>query len=107
MTSFAFILGVVPLVIGEGAGKEMRRSLGTAVFSGMIGVTVFGLLLTPVFYAVIIGWSGHKSAVPAAATPHAPAVPVHETKVDGAAPAGSITTAEGMRQHAGEGEGTS
>jgi multidrug efflux pump len=53
MTSFAFILGVAPLVIAEGAGAEMRRTLGTAVFSGMIGVTAFGLLLTPVFYYVI------------------------------------------------------
>jgi len=53
MTSFAFILGVVPLVLAQGAGAEMRRALGTAVFSGMIGVTFFGLLLTPVFYVVI------------------------------------------------------
>jgi multidrug efflux pump len=50
MTSFAFILGVVPLILAHGAGAEMRISLGTAVFSGMIGVTAFGLLLTPVFY---------------------------------------------------------
>jgi multidrug efflux pump subunit AcrB len=50
MTSLAFILGVVPLVIATGAGAEMRRSLGLAVFSGMIGVTLFGLFLTPVFY---------------------------------------------------------
>jgi multidrug efflux pump len=53
MTSFAFILGVVPLVTATGAGAEMRKSLGTAVFSGMLGVTVFGILLTPVFYVVI------------------------------------------------------
>ncbi len=53
MTSFAFILGVAPLVIAAGAGAEMRRALGTAVFSGMLGVTAFGLLLTPVFYYVI------------------------------------------------------
>jgi multidrug efflux pump len=53
MTSFAFILGVVPLLIGTGAGFEMRRTLGTAVFSGMLGVTFFGLLLTPVFFFVI------------------------------------------------------
>jgi multidrug efflux pump len=53
MTSFAFILGVVPLVLGHGAGAEMRRSLGTAVFSGMIGVTIFGILPTPVFYYVL------------------------------------------------------
>jgi multidrug efflux pump subunit AcrB len=50
MTSFAFILGVVPLLISEGAGAEMRRTLGTAVFSGMLGVTLFGIFLTPVFF---------------------------------------------------------
>jgi multidrug efflux pump len=50
MTSFAFILGVVPLVRASGAGAEMRRALGTAVFSGMIGVTIFGIFFTPIFY---------------------------------------------------------
>jgi multidrug efflux pump len=53
MTSFAFILGVVPLVIATGAGAEMRQALGVAVFSGMLGVTLFGIFLTPVFYYVI------------------------------------------------------
>ena len=53
MTSFAFILGVVPLVIAAGAGAEMRRTLGVAVFSGMLGVTLFGIFLTPVFFYVI------------------------------------------------------
>ena len=53
MTSFAFILGVVPLILSEGAGAEMRRTLGTAVFAGMLGVTAFGIFLTPVFYYVI------------------------------------------------------
>jgi multidrug efflux pump len=53
MTSFAFILGVLPLVIAHGAGAEMRRTLGTAVFAGMLGVTLFGIFLTPVFYVVI------------------------------------------------------
>ncbi|MDR6954365.1 hydrophobe/amphiphile efflux-1 (HAE1) family protein [Ancylobacter sp. 3268] len=52
MTSLAFILGVVPLVIATGAGSELRQALGTAVFSGMIGVTFFGLLFTPTFYVV-------------------------------------------------------
>lgn len=52
MTSFAFIMGVFPLVISQGAGAESRRLLGTAVFSGMLGVTLFGLLLTPVFYVI-------------------------------------------------------
>src|SRR5205814_403060 len=55
MTSLAFILGVVPLVVATGAGAEMRRSLGTAVFSGMLGVTLFGIFLTPVFFYVVQG----------------------------------------------------
>lgn len=54
MTSFAFILGVVPLVIANGAGAEMNQALGTAVFSGMIGVTFFGIFLIPVFFSVIM-----------------------------------------------------
>jgi multidrug efflux pump len=53
MTSFAFIFGVIPLMIASGAGAEMRRSLGIAVFSGMLGVTIFGIFLTPVFFFVI------------------------------------------------------
>ena len=53
MTSLAFILGVLPLVLAQGAGAEMRRTLGTAVFSGMLGVTLFGIFLTPVFFYVI------------------------------------------------------
>jgi len=55
MTAFSFILGVIPLLIATGAGAEMRQALGTAVFSGMLGVTVFGLFLTPVFYVVLRG----------------------------------------------------
>ncbi|MEO1656701.1 MAG: multidrug efflux RND transporter permease subunit [Pseudomonadota bacterium] len=58
MTSFAFILGVVPLMLATGAGYEMRQSLGTAVFSGMLGVTLFGLLFTPVFYVATRGLGG-------------------------------------------------
>ena len=65
MTSFAFALGVLPLVLGAGAGSEMRRSLGVAVFSGMLGVTAFGLLLTPVFYVVIRGLGQRRAAAPA------------------------------------------
>jgi multidrug efflux pump len=53
MTSLAFILGVLPLLLAQGAGAEMRRTLGTAVFAGMLGVTIFGLFLTPVFFYVI------------------------------------------------------
>jgi multidrug efflux pump subunit AcrB len=52
MTSLAFILGVLPLVVSHGAGAEMRQSLGVAVFSGMIGVTIFGLAFTPIFYVL-------------------------------------------------------
>ena len=57
MTSLAFILGVLPLLTGHGAGAEMRRTLGTTVFSGMLGVTIFGIFLTPVFFYVI-DWLG-------------------------------------------------
>jgi multidrug efflux pump len=57
MTSFAFIIGVIPLAVAAGAGAEMRRSLGIAVFSGMVGVTAFGIFLTPVFFSVIQGLS--------------------------------------------------
>jgi multidrug efflux pump subunit AcrB len=65
MTSFAFILGVFPLVIAEGAGAEMRQTLGTAVFYGMIGVTLFGLFLTPLFYFVVRWLGGQSAAAPA------------------------------------------
>ncbi|HEV2676037.1 MAG TPA: multidrug efflux RND transporter permease subunit [Aliidongia sp.] len=58
MTSIAFIMGVAPLVLSEGAGSEMRRAMGIAVFSGMLGVTLFGLVLTPVFYWTIRRLSG-------------------------------------------------
>jgi hydrophobe/amphiphile efflux-1 (HAE1) family protein len=72
MTAFAFILGVVPLVIATGPGAEMRQALGTAVFFGMLGVTLFGLFLTPVFYvtirALVIRFGRTKPAAPA--VPH-------------------------------------
>jgi multidrug efflux pump subunit AcrB len=91
MTSFAFILGVVPLVIATGAGAEMRRTLGTAVFAGMLGVTLFGLLLTPVFYYVVM-----RLVAGRAAQPHA--VPV---QADGAAhppvPDGAIEVQDATR----------
>jgi multidrug efflux pump len=57
MTSFAFILGVAPLMLGHGAGFEMRYSLGLAVFSGMLGVTFFGVFFTPVFYTLVDRWT--------------------------------------------------
>ena len=58
MTSLAFILGVLPLVVAEGAGAEKRRTLGLAVFSGMLGVTLFGIFLTPVFFYSLLRGSG-------------------------------------------------
>ena len=73
MTSIAFIAGVFPLVISRGAGAEMRQAMGVAVFAGMIGVTLFGLFLTPLFYVVLmkLGWKKksadapkHESSVP-------------------------------------------
>ncbi len=73
MTSFAFVLGVVPLVIAEGAGAEMRRTLGTAVFAGMIGVTLFGIFLTPVFYSVVRWLTGPGPAHSQPAVAPAPA----------------------------------
>ncbi len=66
MTSFAFIMGVVPLVLSHGAGAEMRHAMGVAVFSGMLGVTFFGLVFTPLFYVLIRRWS-ENSAVRRAA----------------------------------------
>jgi hydrophobe/amphiphile efflux-1 (HAE1) family protein len=74
MTSLAFILGVVPLVWAVGAGAELRQALGTAVFSGMIGVTFFGLIFTPVFY-VTSRWLGDLFARRRKAEPDAPAAP--------------------------------
>jgi multidrug efflux pump subunit AcrB len=78
MTSFAFILGVLPLVRATGAGSEMRRSLGVAVFSGMLGVTAFGLFFTPVFYAtvrwVVDRMARKRPETPAAREQHAPEV---------------------------------
>ncbi|HWZ58768.1 MAG TPA: efflux RND transporter permease subunit [Gemmatimonadaceae bacterium] len=69
MTSFAFIMGVVPLVVSRGAGAEMRHAMGVAVFSGMLGVTFFGLLLTPVFYVVIRSIVERSPAAQSAAAP--------------------------------------
>jgi multidrug efflux pump subunit AcrB len=78
MTSLAFILGVVPLVLAVGAGAEMRQSLGTAVFSGMLGVTLFGLIFTPVFYVLASTLTHHgtpagEAAPGAVPPPHTPA----------------------------------
>ncbi|HKA42766.1 MAG TPA: efflux RND transporter permease subunit, partial [Burkholderiales bacterium] len=59
MTSLAFIMGVIPLVFSSGAGSEMRHAMGVAVFAGMLGVTFFGLFLTPVFYVLLHGRRRH------------------------------------------------
>jgi multidrug efflux pump len=75
MTSFAFILGVVPLVLGHGAGAEMRRTLGVAVFSGMLGVTLFGIFLTPVFYFVVAKMTGREGGELPRTGDAAPAAP--------------------------------
>ncbi len=88
MTSFAFILGVLPLVIAQGAGAEMRTTLGTAVFFGMLGVTLFGLFLTPVFFYTIQRltlslFGGGRHAGHAPAHPHV--APTPEVKTEGAA----------------------
>lgn len=83
MTSLAFIFGVYPLVIATGAGWEMRRSLGTAVLSGMIGVTFFGIFLTPVFFYVISWFS--ESKPPAPSVPDEKQVPVVDPKPGGLA----------------------
>ena len=58
--SLAFVMGVVPLVLSTGAGAEMRQAMGIAVFAGMIGVTAFGIFLTPVFYVLMRKLSGNK-----------------------------------------------
>jgi multidrug efflux pump len=89
MTSFAFILGVVPLVLAKGAGAEMRVALGVAVFSGMLGVTIFGIFFTPVFY-VVVRWLTERTPAPPADKAAAVAA-AHE-----AALATAIKTADGQ-----------
>jgi multidrug efflux pump len=71
MTSFAFIMGVVPLVTSTGAGAEMRHAMGVAVFAGMIGVTMFGIFFTPVFYVLLRALSGNRPLVQHGAPQHA------------------------------------
>jgi len=76
MTSIAFIAGVVPLALATGAGSEMRQAMGVAVFFGMLGVTLFGLFLTPVFYVVLRRLASRRQARPAAGAASGPAMPV-------------------------------
>jgi predicted RND superfamily exporter protein len=78
MTSLAFILGVVPLAIATGAGAEMRQSLGTTVFFGMLGVTLFGLLFTPTFYTVVQSLSRRLQRVDQHTTGSSVAIPMPE-----------------------------
>ncbi|MBS0446084.1 MAG: multidrug efflux RND transporter permease subunit [Proteobacteria bacterium] len=73
MTSMAFIMGVLPLVLATGAGSEMRRAMGVAVFAGMIGVTAFGLFLTPVFYVLLRSLTGNRALKLHGDVPHAEA----------------------------------
>ena len=72
MTSIAFIAGVIPLVLSSGAGAEMRHAMGVAVFFGMIGVTGFGLFLTPIFYVLLRGLV--RGELAHAAAPEAPSI---------------------------------
>ncbi len=80
MTSCAFIFGVLPLLFATGAGAEMRHALGTVVFYGMIGVTIFGLFLTPVFYTVIRKLGGDKPMRVPLAFPNAPPAALRTTR---------------------------
>lgn len=91
MTSFAFILGVVPLVLAKGAGAEMRQTLGVTVFSGMLGVTAFGIFFTPVFYYVIRWLTARKGKASAGpeAPPADPTAPAPPAGPDGASIAGA------------------
>jgi multidrug efflux pump len=93
MTSFAFILGVVPLVLAKGAGAEMRVALGVAVFSGMLGVTIFGIFFTPVFYVVIRWFAGRGTA---AAGPFAAPDAEKAAAVGAAAGDGPLTATPGI-----------
>jgi multidrug efflux pump len=77
MTSIAFIAGVFPLVVSTGAGAEMRHAMGVAVFSGMIGVTIFGLFLAPIFYVVLMNLGRKPGIAPAREIPHPGAEPAH------------------------------
>ncbi|AXI02319.1 efflux RND transporter permease subunit [Aquirhabdus parva] len=82
MTSLAFVMGVLPLVLSTGAGSEMRHAMGVAVFSGMIGVTFFGLFLTPVFYVLLRALTGNKPLKLHGQTPHVEAFVSAEHQVD-------------------------
>jgi multidrug efflux pump subunit AcrB len=110
MTSFAFILGVFPLVIAEGAGAEMRRTLGTAVFAGMLGVTLFGIFLTPVFYAVVRRFRGRAPAAPESVPAHGSLDGAHALSAERAGSPGrgeAVRPGEAAHTPAAGGEGAS
>jgi multidrug efflux pump len=86
MTSLAFVMGVLPLVLSTGAGSEMRKAMGVAVFAGMIGVTAFGLFLTPVFYVVLRRLAGNRPLKQHGEVPH---------DVEAFAPAGDLAAPHG------------
>lgn len=86
MTSLAFVMGVLPLVLSTGAGSEMRKAMGVAVFAGMIGVTAFGLFLTPVFYVLLRRLAGNRPLKQHGEVPH---------DVEAFAPAGDLSVVHG------------
>ncbi|MCU4119211.1 efflux RND transporter permease subunit [Variovorax sp. N23] len=86
MTSLAFVMGVLPLVLSTGAGSEMRKAMGVAVFAGMIGVTAFGLFLTPVFYVLLRRLTGNRPLKQHGEVPH---------DVEAFAPAGDLSVVHG------------
>jgi multidrug efflux pump len=94
MTSFAFIGGVYPLVVATGAGAEMRQSLGTAVFSGMIGVALFGIFLTPVFFYVLMRLGSRRQAVARAAASAADGSGPSRTSPEAVRPTGELAGGE-------------
>jgi multidrug efflux pump len=98
MTSVAFIIGVVPLLLAEGAGAEMRQALGTAVFAGMLGVTAFGLFLTPVFFVVVqrlTGWWAARKQEPGAGNQE----PGHSSQVAGSQHSETETKIDQPKSH--------
>ncbi|MEM8681226.1 MAG: efflux RND transporter permease subunit, partial [Planctomycetota bacterium] len=102
MTALSFVLGVIPLLIATGAGSEMRQALGTAVFSGMLGVTVFGLFLTPVFYVVLRKFGSEPSKMASRSGP--PIAPGDATTHDTAAVASSKSEVVADERAAGTAE---
>jgi multidrug efflux pump len=87
----AFVMGVLPLVLSKGAGSEMRHAMGVAVFAGMIGVTAFGLFLTPVFYVLLRALTGNRVLKQHGHVPHvteAPGVDVVDDAAAAGAPSG-------------------